>query len=147
MKKESLLNEIILRVSRIAIVILLSFLLYPHLISFIKKNEEIIGFSFVISSIIIYIVMLIISGIYFVLKKIIFGKSYDKKNMLITCIMHILIILIYIFLVIKTYDVFGMFYAFLGMLGLEIYGLLNSMYDEYTDSNKENMEPEIELKT
>jgi hypothetical protein len=145
MKKESLLNEIILRVSRIAIVTLLSFLLYPHLISFIKKNEEIIGFSFVISSIIIYIVMLIISGIYFVLKKLLLGGNYDKKNKLITYVTHILIILIYIFLVIKTYDVFGTSYAFLGMLGLEIYGLLNSMYDKYTDSNKENVE--IELKT
>jgi len=134
MKKEDLLKEIVLRFSRLVIVILFSFLLYSYLKDFIKRHEEIIIFIFVISSIFIFISMKVIKGLYFVLKKIIFGNQFDNKDRLIVFLQHFLIIIMFIFFVIHYYSFLGGTYIFLVLLGIEICGLLNSIYDTNSDN-------------
>jgi len=136
MKKEDLLKEIVLRLSRLIIVILFSFLLYSYLKDFIKRHEEIIVFIFVISSILIFISMKVIKGLYFVLKKILLGNQFDNKDRLIVFSQHFLIILMFIFFVIHFYPFLGDIYTVLVLLGIEIWGLLNSIYD--TDSNNKD---------
>ena len=144
-KKQNLLKEIILRISRITIVSLLSYLLYPYLIGFIKNNEEIIGFSFVLSTIIIYIIMFVINSLYFIIKKKLLGNEFDKKKKLVLFLTHFIIILMFIFFTIKTHDYVGTKYTLLILLGLELFGLLNSIYDAYTNNKNIIIENELDL--
>lgn len=89
--------------------------------------------------------MQVFKGLYFVLKKILLGNQFDHKDKLIVFLQHFLIILMFIFFVIHFYSYLGDIYTILVLLGLELWGLLNSIYEAYTDSNTKAAIIETEL--
>ncbi|MDT7831072.1 hypothetical protein RQM59_01705 [Flavobacteriaceae bacterium S356] len=138
--KKNIAREIVLRILRIVLVILLSFILYPYLIDFIEEHEEVITFGFVISSIIIYLIMLIISGIYLILKKFLFKSQFDNKNKLIIFLNHSLVILVLIFFTINFQDYLGFKYSVLSLFVIETFGVISVIYDEYFESDEKTQD-------
>ena len=138
MKKESLLKEFALRILRVLIVIYLGSLLYPYLTNFIEENDTYFDLGILFSSIIIYIITIIITIIYSYLRTFLWGDFDDENDIIPTLINQSLIIFLFVLFAIKTHNSFGTKFTILFFLGIELFGFLYSVYDVYFKSDEEN---------
>ncbi len=136
--KANLTQQILTRIARLLLVSYLSFYLYPYLVDFVKENNTILHFSFMVASIIIIVITIVIGLLYNIIKRFLFGDHFDSDHIFVFILYNALVTLLLVIIAIGFQERHGIKLTVLVILGWEIIGYLRFINKEKTEESSEN---------